>query len=112
MKGQYAAGAVRDSVARKYVKLGIEIVAESGPVPNGPLVAGKGTPASLVQNIKKALLELDPRSEESRNILRRLDEDYKNGFVEAGDKDYEDIRAKINAVPQTCGRGCHPKIKL
>ena len=45
-------------------------------------------------------------------ILHRLDDDFRSGFTEATDKDYGDIRAKINAVPQTCGRGCHPKIKL
>jgi hypothetical protein len=44
--------------------------------------------------------------------LRRLDEDFRNGFIEASDRDYEGIRSQINAVPQTCGRGCHPKIRL
>ena len=112
LKGQYTAGAVRDSVARKYAKLGIEIMAYSDPVSNGPLVAGSGTPPSVIQNIKKALLELDPQSAEGQSVLRRMDEDYRNGFVEAGDRDYRDIRSKINAVPQTCGRGCHPRIML
>jgi len=44
--------------------------------------------------------------------LKRLDDDLKNSFTNASDGDYADIRAKINAVPQTCGRACHPKIKL
>lgn len=112
LKGQYAAGAVRDSVAKKYMKLGIETIAESERIPTGPLVAGPGTPYAVIENIRKALLELTPQNGISQNVLRRLDEDYKNGFIEASDKDYGDIRSKINAVPQTCGMGCHPKIRL
>ncbi len=112
LKGQYDAGAVRDSVAKKYMKLGIEIIAESVAIPTGPLVIGTGTPFSVGENIKKALLELDPGNPKHQNILRRLDDDLKNGFTEVSDKDYAEIRTKINAVPQTCGKGCHPKIKL
>ncbi len=112
LKGRYTAGAVRDSVARKYTKLGIAVIAESESIPTGPLVAGPGTPYAVIENIKKALLELDPRDAEGRAVLKRLDDDFKNGFTEATDKDYGGIRAKINAVPQTCGMGCHPKLKL
>ncbi|MEW6738755.1 MAG: phosphate/phosphite/phosphonate ABC transporter substrate-binding protein [Nitrospirota bacterium] len=112
LKGQYDAGAVRDSVARKYMKLGIEVIAESPDIPTGPLVVGPGTPFAMIENIKKALLDLDPNSSNHQKILKRLDDDFRNGFMEASDKDYADIRAKINAVPQTCGKGCHPKIRL
>lgn len=112
LKGRYAAGAVRDSTARKYMKLGIDIIAESEAIPTGPLVAGPGTPYELIETIKKALLALDSKDLEKQNILKRIDEDYRNGFVEATDNDYGDIRLKLNAVPQTCGKGCHPKIKL
>lgn len=112
LKGQYEAGAVRDSVAHKYEKLGIAVIASSDPIPTGPLVVGPGTPFSVIENIKKALLALDPRDAETQKMLKRLDEDFRGGFIEAEDGDYGDIRAKINAVPQTCGRGCHPKIKL
>ena len=112
LKGQYTAGAVRDSTARKYMKLGIETIAESETIPTGPLVAGPGTPYAIIENIKKALLALNSQDAEGQKILKRLDEDYRNGFIETSDKDYGDIRSKINAVPQTCGKGCHPKIKL
>jgi hypothetical protein len=65
-----------------------------------------------MENIKKALLELKPQDGNGQKVLKRLDEELRNGFTEASDKDYAGIRAKINAVPQTCGRGCHPKIRL
>lgn len=112
LKGQYTAGAVRDSVARKYIKLGIAVIAESASIPTGPLVASPGTPTAVIEDIKKALLDLDPGKADGQRVLKRLDEDFKNGFTEATDKDYADIRSKINAIPQTCGIGCHPKMKL
>ena len=53
LKGQYDAGSVRDSVARKYMKLGIETIAESEAIPTGPLVAGPKTPLPVIEDIKK-----------------------------------------------------------
>jgi phosphonate transport system substrate-binding protein len=111
LKGQYSAGAVRDSVARKYWKLGIETIGESETIPTGPLVVGPGTPFLIVESIKRALLELNPSDESGKTILNHLDEDFRNGFTEASDRDYAGIRSKFNAIPQTCGKGCHPKIK-
>jgi len=112
LKGQYAAGAVRDSVARKYMKLGIEVISESGDIPMGPLVVGPGVPPSVTEAVMKALLKLNPSDPGGEKVLKRLDEDYRNGFTEASDGDYEGVRSLINAVPKTCGRGCHPKIRL
>lgn len=112
LKGQQDAGAVRDSVAQKYAKLGIEIIAASDPIPTGPLVAGPGTPYAVIEDIKRALSGLDPADADHMKILQRLDDDLRYGFMDAGDSDYSDIRAKINAVPRTCGLGCHPKIQL
>jgi phosphate/phosphite/phosphonate ABC transporter binding protein len=112
LKGQFRAGAVRDSVARKYVRLGIETIAESEAIPTGPVVVGPGVHSSVVESIKRALLALNPSDDAGRKILNRLDEDFRNGFAEASDADYQGIRSQINAVPQTCGRGCHPKIRL
>jgi phosphonate transport system substrate-binding protein len=112
IKGQYDAGAVRDSIAKKYEKLGIEIIAESSDIPTGPLVASPGTSFAVIENIKKALLSLNYKNPDHQKILKRLDDDFRNGFIDASDNDYAGIRAKINAVPQTCGKGCHPKIRL
>lgn len=112
LRGQYGAGAVRDTVAGKYMKLGLEVIAESDPIATGPLVVSPGTPFAVIEQIRKALLELRPGDPASDKVLSRLDEDLKHGFVESSDADYGDVRERINAVPQTCGRGCHPKIRL
>jgi len=66
----------------------------------------------VTESVKKALLKLDPSDPAGQKVLKRLDEDFRNGFTEASDGDYEGVRSRINAVPQTCGRGCHPKIRL
>jgi phosphonate transport system substrate-binding protein len=112
LRGQYAAGAVRDSVARKYRKLGVEAIAESEDIPTGPLVAGPGVPISIVEDIREALLKLNPSDDGGQSVLKRLDEELRNGFTDASDRDYQNIRLQINAVPQSCGRGCHPKLRL
>lgn len=112
LRGQYEVGAVRDSVAKKYMKLGIEKIAESEPIPTGPLVAGAVMSSQVIGDIKRALLDLKPGDSRHEKILKRLDEEFKNGFMEASDNDYAGIREKINAVPRTCGKGCHPKIRL
>ena len=57
-------------------------------------------------------MKLNPSDDGGQRVLKRLDEELRNGFTAASDKDYENIRLQINAVPQTCGRGCHPKIRL
>lgn len=110
LKGKYDAGAVRETVAKKYLPVGLKIIAYSEPIPTGPLVARAGVSYEIIDPIKKALLKLSI-SDKGRGILRMLDPDI-NGFIEATDSDYEMIRRKINDVPNTCGVGCHPKIRL
>jgi phosphonate transport system substrate-binding protein len=112
LKGQYDAGAVRESVAKKYMPLGINIIATSELIPTGPLAISKRLPQQVAEDIKKALLFLDSANPEHQKILKRFDDDLRGGFMEASDNDYTGIRSKINAVPQTCGAGCHPQIKL
>ena len=109
LKGQYDAGSVRDSVARKYMKLGIETIAESEAIPTGPLVAGPKTPLPVIEDIKKALLELNPDNSSHRNILKRLDDDLKNGFIEAADNDYIHIRGKDQCGTSDLRQGMPPQ---
>jgi len=112
LNGQYDAGAVRDSIAKKYIQLGLNVIATSDAIPIGPLVISKNLPANAVDDIKKALLALNPNDAKHLEALKRLDDDLKNGFTEATDSDYALIRAKVNDIPQTCGMACHPKIRL
>ena len=92
--------------------IGIEVIAESMPIPTDPLVAGPKTPASVTEAVKRALLELSPKNVKHQKILGKLYEEMRNGFIEASDSDYAEVRARFNAIPQTCGKACHPRIRL
>ncbi len=111
LKGIYDAGAVRESVAEKYVPLGLKIIARSEPIPTGPLVVGSQTPHILVKTVKAALLDM-VKTDEGIKVLRKIDPEFMGGFAEADDYDYEHIRNMINDIPKSCGLGCHPKIQL
>jgi phosphonate transport system substrate-binding protein len=111
LKGEYDAGAVRESVAEKYIPLGLKIIARSEPIPTGPLVVGSQTPHILVKTVKAALLDM-VKTDEGIKVLRKIDPEFMGGFAEADDYDYEHIRNMINDIPKSCGLGCHPKIQL
>jgi phosphonate transport system substrate-binding protein len=111
LKGIYDAGAVRESVAEKYIPQGLEIIAKSGPIPTGPLVVGPLTSYTIVEMIKAVLLDMN-KTEQGQAVLKKMDPEYMGGFTEADDFDYAHIRKMINNVPKSCGLGCHPKIQL
>ena len=111
LKGQYDAGAVRESVAEKYLPLGLEIISSSGPIPTGPLVVGPQTPYTTVEAVKAALLNI-VKTNQGKSVLNNMDPDFRGGFTEASDIDYGHIRKMINDIPKSCGLGCHPKIQL
>jgi phosphonate transport system substrate-binding protein len=62
LKGKYDAGAVRESVAEKYLPFGIRVIATSGPIPTGPVVVGPETPYTIVEALKKRLLNDVPKT--------------------------------------------------
>ncbi len=111
LKGIYDAGAVRESVAEKYLPLGLKIISTSGPIPTGPVVVSPKTPYAIVESIKSTLLNLN-KSDDGKKILEKTDPEMRGGFIEASDLDYVHIRQMINDIPNTCGLRCHPKIKL
>jgi phosphonate transport system substrate-binding protein len=111
LKGKFDAGAVRETVAEKYLPLGLKIMSISGPIPTGPVVISPNTPTIIVETLKKALLKLNS-TEKGKETLKKVDPELQGGFIEARDSDYEGIRKIINDVPKKCGYGCHPKNKL
>ncbi len=111
LKGIYDAGAVRESVAEKYLPLGLQIIAKSGPIPTGPLVISPQTSYTIVETVKAALLDMD-KTEYGRKVLQKIDPEFMGGFTVTDDFDYAHIRKMINDIPKSCGLGCHPKIQL
>jgi len=108
---EFDAGAIRLSTAERYTPYGLKIIATSEPIPTGPVVVSPKTPYHIVKKVQQALLSMSG-SEDGRKILGKLDPDLQGGFVAASDADYTDIRQMINAVPRTCGKGCHPNVSF
>ncbi len=112
LSGQYDAGAVKDSTALKFYRLGLKIIGESGPIPTGPLVIGPKVPPAVTEAVKKALCSLKPNTGKHGKVLKKPDTVFRYGFVKTRDSDYAGIRRQINAIPKTCGMGCHPNVRL
>lgn len=109
ISGEFDAGAIRLSTAERYLPYGLKVVATSDPIPTGPVVVSPATPYTMVKKVQKALLEMN-KSTAGKAVLKKLDPDLQGGFVAASDADYSPVREMINAVPKTCGRGCHPNV--
>jgi phosphonate transport system substrate-binding protein len=110
LKGEVDAGAVKDVIAYKYQKMGLRFIFQSGPIPSVPISVRKDAPKELVDSIKKALLKIDTQDPATRKMLQTWDPEFRYGFVEASDADYEGVRKMFNAIPKKCGNGCHPKL--
>ncbi|MBI5376191.1 MAG: phosphate/phosphite/phosphonate ABC transporter substrate-binding protein [Candidatus Schekmanbacteria bacterium] len=109
LKGKYAAGALKDVEAEKYSRMGLKVISRSDPIPSVPIVVRSNADPEMVSWIKKALLKVNPVNTRDRNIVKDWDEEFKFGFMEARNSDYEIIRKMIEDIPVSCGGTCHPK---
>jgi len=105
---QCAAGSVKDIVAYRYQSKGLRFLHISDPIPSVPLVVRPDVPEAFVHAVKTALLRIDLNNPEHQRMLAEWNEEFKYGFVETTDADYEPIRTMLNAIPESCGSSCHP----
>ena len=96
LRGNFDAGAVIDSVANMFKDRGLKIIALSDPIPGLPVVVRADLPPEIVAAIKKALLSLDYNNPEHRKIMAQWDDEFRYGFAEAEDSDYDPIRAIVD----------------
>ncbi|MBI3592735.1 MAG: phosphate/phosphite/phosphonate ABC transporter substrate-binding protein [Nitrospirae bacterium] len=96
LRGNFGAGAVIDSVANRFKNRGLKIIDVSEPIPGLPIVVRADAPHRLVDAIKKALLSLDYNNPEHRKMMEQWDEEFRYGFAEARDSDYDSIHKMIN----------------
>lgn len=98
LRENFDAGAVIDSVAERFKDKGIRIVGVSEPtpeIPGLPIVVRADASPELVKAIKKALLSLNYKNSKHRKMMEQWDEEFRYGFVEATDSDYDSIRMMI-----------------
>ncbi|MBI5049414.1 MAG: phosphate/phosphite/phosphonate ABC transporter substrate-binding protein [Nitrospirae bacterium] len=95
LRGNFDAGAVIDSVANRFKNRGLKMIDISEPIPGLPIVVRADVSPKLIDSIKKALLSLNYNNPEHRKMMEQWDEEFKYGFVEAKDSDYDSIRDMI-----------------
>ena len=98
LKGQFDAGAVKDIVAYQYQSQGIRFIHVTDPLPTVPIVVRDDTPKEIVESVKAALLKLNPNDPAAQKEMSQWDEEFKYGFTEASDSDYDPIRKILRDV--------------
>jgi len=100
LKGEFDAGAVSETVAKRYRDQGIGIVKVSDDIPEFNFCAGSAMEAEDRKAVKAALLRLNNRTPEGAAILSDIDKSY-TGFQEASDKDFDGIREMVSKIEAT-----------
>jgi phosphonate transport system substrate-binding protein len=99
IKGEFDAGAVKDIVAYRYQKEGLRFIHVTDPIPTVPIVVRANAPPEMVASVKSALLKLNPEDPNDRKRMAQWDEEFKYGFTEASDSDYDPIRHILRKMP-------------
>jgi phosphonate transport system substrate-binding protein len=102
LRGNFDAGVVRESVAEEYEGKGITVVARAHPVPGSPIVVAKQHDPAVVEAFTKALLAVDPRKPEFADRVANWDVEFRHGFAQASDRDYDRLQAVL--APRENGR--------
>ena len=107
LKGQFDAGAVKDIVAYQHEKEGLRFIYVTDPLPTVPIIARDDAPRDLVESVKAVLLKINPKDPADQKSMAQWDEEFKYGFTEAPDSDYDPIRKILRVIgkfPETKGR--------
>ena len=103
LKGQFDAGAVKDVIAYKYQKDGLRLIFTTDPIPTVPIFVRIDASQEVVKSVKTALLNLNPRDPNHQKKMSLWDEEFKYGFTEAIDSDYDSIRKILRVVEKEHG---------
>jgi phosphonate transport system substrate-binding protein len=99
LKGQFDAGAVKDIIAYKYQKDGLRFIFMTDPIPTVPIVVRADASQEMVKSVKTALLNLNPKDPNHQKKMAQWDEEFKYGFTEVSDADYDPIRKILRTMP-------------
>lgn len=92
LSGSFDAGVVKDRVIREYTNRGIKIIALSESVPGSPIVAAKDFDEDIINTVKSLLFKVDLRDMNYKELVKIWDSEFRYGFIEAKDSDYDLIR--------------------
>lgn len=107
LKGEFAAGFVKESTAVRFRDKGLRVVGYSEELPAIPLVARKDVPREMVAAVAAALVKLDRRNPQHQKIMDQWDAEYRNGFVPATAADYKGVSTMFRKRAYGCSTACH-----
>ena len=105
VRGEFDAGGIKTAIWKKYLHMGLVILAETSPLPSFALVANRMTmPEKAMQAIRDCLVELKPDGAD-KEMLASWGENIRYGAVKASDTDYDVIRKlKGNVIIPTADK--------
>ncbi|MEP0774722.1 MAG: phosphate/phosphite/phosphonate ABC transporter substrate-binding protein [Acidobacteriota bacterium] len=86
--GQAEACGVRDLTGRKFLERGLEVLAESSPIPNFPLVLSPRAGGAIRAELLAALLEAPRQDPRVATLMAGWDEELSSGFAPASAGEY------------------------
>ena len=100
LSGEYDAGGLRETTAKKFEDRGLKVIKTSFDIPEFNICVSKNVNEALMDQIKKSLIALNSADQRHARLLSLIDQDY-TGFVEAVDSDYDVIRKAMKRVTET-----------
>lgn len=93
LKGEYDAGGMQDVLAKEYANEGLlRILHMSRFYPSSGVGANRNVPKDMVERIKRAFVDFQPKGRDARGLYHWDKTEMVNGFVEAKDEDYSELR--------------------
>lgn len=96
--GEVDACGVRDIVGERFAQRGLRVVAESGPIPNFPLVISPHAPESLRDELLAALVTRPATDPEAASAIAALDPELAGGFAPSNDSEFDELRLLVTEV--------------
>ena len=103
--GNFDAGGMQDTLGREMAESGrLRILHTSEYYPSSCLAANKDVPPEVLDTMRKALLELDPKARHADILVDWDRTEMPNGFVAVKDEDFEKLRywsTKLNLYDES-----------
>lgn len=97
LRGHFAAGVVKESVANRYLREGLRRVVLAPPIPGPPLVAHRDGPPEVIAALTELLLALDVNNPDHQNILAGWTPEFAFGFLPVSEADYAEVFRALEA---------------
>jgi phosphonate transport system substrate-binding protein len=93
LKGEYDAGGMQDTLAKEYADEGLlRILYLSHFYPSSGLAVNNKVPHDVAARVKQACIEFRPKDRDAKGLYHWDKTEMANGFVEAKDADYAELR--------------------